>query len=85
MAQAEWTRDQNQSEHSRRSVLDALRRQLDICSKLNEDLVSQTKLVDTSINEMDHQLKPVTNMWDTVAASTNNINKALEQIESVCV
>ena len=69
---------------SKQEVLEAMRKQLDICRQLNESLVNQTKTVETQIVDMEHRLKPVTTMWDTISSSVNNINSALEQIESVC-
>ena len=69
---------------SKRATLEAMRKQLDICKELNQSLVAQTKTVETSICEMEHRLKPITTMSETVFGSANNINSALEQIESVC-
>ena len=68
---------------SKRDALEAMRKQLDICRQLNESLVTQTKTVETQIVDMEHRLKPVTTMWDTVSSSVYNINSALEQIETV--
>ena len=60
-----------------------MRSQLDICNQLNKSLVTQTREVETSIGEMEHNLKPVTIMWDTVSQSNENITRAMEQIEQV--
>lgn len=69
---------------SKRGILDAMRRQLNICKQLNDGLNSEVKHVEASVGELEHRLKPVTSMIDTVATSKENINIALEQIEGVC-
>ena len=40
--------------------------------------------METKVVEMEHSLKPITNMIDTVSASKENINTILNQIEGVC-
>ena len=40
--------------------------------------------METTVCEMEHNLKPVTNMIDTVKTSKENINTALLQLEEVC-
>ena len=40
--------------------------------------------MEATVGEMEHRLKPVTNMMDAVSTSKENINTALLQLEEVC-
>lgn len=45
--------------------------------------MSQTRDVEQQILEMEHRLRPVTTMWNTVKLSDQNIGAALGQIEEI--
>ena len=43
-------------------VLEAMRRQLDVCSQLNQSLIAQTRQAESAIGEMEQRLRPITTL-----------------------
>ena len=66
-----------QAIQTKKDILQAIRKQLDMSKKLNQDIIEETKQLSTGVEELNYRLKPVTKMIDQVSVAQTNINSAL--------
>jgi hypothetical protein len=67
----------------RKDLLNSIRRQLDISKQMNLDLFEEARQLENTIADMDHKLKPVTNMNSVIATHKGNIDAALQCLQSI--